>query len=296
LSPLTKLFVVLLVLTSMLTTAGFIVFVNGVRPLQPQLDAANVALADARSKANTDLAAIQLAQEQFRQEIAAHHSDRANDAGNLAKVQGQVNDAKSQMAQLEAEKTNLQAAVNTLNSNLSLITATVNKLQEQVTALRSANDTLVRRSEDDGRRLSDLSSQTETMGAALSQTKEQLQAELEKNQKLGGWIKDHAGNPDEIAAGGAAGAAVGAPAISGHVVEKNTFNGNTYVTISVGSADGVAKGMQFYVLDRPSGQFLGIITIDSVDSNNSIGRLEGEPAKVAQVRAGNDVKTQLRGS
>jgi len=296
LSPLTKLFVVLLVLTSMLSTAGFIVFVNGVRPLQPQLDAANAALADARSKANTDLAAIQLVQEQLRQEMANHQSDRAKDAGSLTVVQGQLNEKRTELASLEAEKTNLKAENNSLNARLLLDEATVNKLQDQVTALRSANDTLVRRSEDDGRRLSELSSQTETMGAKLSQTQEQLQAELEKDQKLGGWIKNHSGNPDEIAAGGAAGAAGSAPAISGHVVEKNSFNGNTYVTISVGSADGVAKGMQFYVLDRPSGQFLAIITIDSVDSNNAIGRLEGEPDKVAQVRAGNDVKTQLRGS
>ena len=31
--------------------------------------------------------------------------------------------------------------------------------------------------------------------------------------------------------------------------EKSVINGNTFVTISVGSADGVAKGMKFYVVN-----------------------------------------------
>jgi hypothetical protein len=52
--------------------------------------------------------------------------------------------------------------------------------------------------------------------------------------------------------------------------------------------------MRFYVVNGAN--FLGIVTIDTVDSDNSIGKLEGEPAKITQVQKGDEVKTQLRGS
>jgi hypothetical protein len=296
LSPLTKVFVVLLVITSMLSTAGFVVFVQNVRPLQGQLDTSRTERDAAVQTAGLDLAAKEQAEAQRDQEIAAHQADRTRDAGVLAVAQSKLNDSEVQIAQLQAEKTNLQATVNTLNSNLALTAATADKLNQQVSDLRTKNDALTKQSDDDTRQLADLNSQTETQGATLEQTQEKLQAELERDQKLSGWVRDHGSNPDDVVAGGATGVGPGAPAIAGRVLEKSTINGVPYCTISVGSADGVARGMQFYVIDPATSQFLGIVTIDTVDSNNSIGKLDGEPAKIAQIRAGNDVKTQLRGS
>jgi hypothetical protein len=288
---------VLLVITSMLSTAGFVVFVQNVRPLQGQLETSRTERDAAVQTAGLDLAAKEQAEAQRDQEIAAHQSDRTRDAGVLAVAQSKLNDSEVQIAQLQAEKTNLQATVNTLNSNLALTAGTADKLNQQVADLRSKNDALTKQSDDDTRQLADLNSQTETQGATLEQTQEKLQAELERDQKLGGWVRDHGGSPDDIVAGGSTGINAGAPAIAGRVLETSTINGVPYCTISVGSADGVARGMQFYVIDPATSQFLGIVTVDTVDSNNSIGKLDGEPAKIAQIRAGNDVKTQLqRGS
>ncbi|MGA3065723.1 MAG: hypothetical protein ABSF29_02630 [Tepidisphaeraceae bacterium] len=295
-SPLTKVFVVLLVVTSMLSTAGFVVFVQNIRPLQPQLDAERSAEESARQQAGLALAAKEQAEAQRDQEIANHQADRTKDAAVLAMSEKNLNDAQVQIAQLQAEKTNLQATVNTLNSNLALTASTADKLNQQVADLRTRNDALTKQSEDDTKQLSDLTSQTETQGATLEQTQEKLQAELERDQKLSGWVRDHSGSPDDIVAGGSTAVGAAAPAIDGRILEKSTINGVPYVTISVGSADGVERGMQFYVVDPVSAQFLGIVTIDTVDSNNSIGKLDGDADKIAQVRAGNDVKTQLRGS
>jgi hypothetical protein len=297
LSPLTKVFVVLLVITSMLSTAGFVVFVQNVKPLQGQLDNSSQQRQAAVAQASYALAAKEQAEAQRDAEIAAHQADRTRDAGVLAVAQSKLNDAQVQIAQLQAEKTNLEATVNTLNSNLALTAATADKLNQQVNDLRTKNDSLTKQSDDDTKQLADLTSQVETQGATLEQTQEKLQDEMERDQKLGGWVKDHNGDPDQIAAGGTGtGLGAGAPAIAGRVVEKSTINGVPYVTISVGSADGVARQMQFYVIDPTTSEFLGIVTVDTVDSNNSIGKLEGDPGKLAQVHAGDDVKTQLRGS
>ena len=234
-SPLTKVFVVLLVLTSMLSTAGFVVFVQNVRPLQQQLDSSHAERDAAMQAASVDLAAKEQAEAQRDQEIAAHQSDRTRDAGSLAVVQSKLNDSQVQIAQLQAEKTNLQATVNTLNSNLSLTAATSDKLNQQVSDLRTKNDQLTKESDDDTRQIADLNSQTETQGATLEQTQEKLQAELERDQKLSGWVKDHGGSPDDVVAGGATGIQAGAPAIAGRVLEKTSINGVPYVTISVGA-------------------------------------------------------------
>jgi multidrug efflux pump subunit AcrA (membrane-fusion protein) len=294
LSPLTKLFVVLLVITSMCTTAGFIVFVENVRPVQPRLDEANSALAAARQQAAQNLQAKEQAEAQRDSALADAESQRAAAATSLSSLQSQLNQSNVQIAQLQAEKTNLEANVNTLTSNLTLTAATASKLQDQVTGLRTTNDELVKRAEDDSRKLADLNSQTETLATNLSATQEKLAAEQEENQKYSAWVKDHGGDPVQVVGADTTPTGIGAPAINGHVTDTGVIHGNLYVTLSVGSADGVQRGMQFNVVDPASGQFLGIVTVDSVDSDTSSGKIEGDPDKIAQVHAGNDAKTQLR--
>jgi hypothetical protein len=48
--------------------------------------------------------------------------------------------------------------------------------------------------------------------------------------------------------------------------------------------------MEFRVVDPRSGDFLGVLTVESVELNEATGRLEGP--KVAQIRQGNEVKSQ----
>jgi hypothetical protein len=82
-----------------------------------------------------------------------------------------------------------------------------------------------------------------------------------------------------------------APAINGVIRAVKPIGGIPYATISVGSADGVAKGMEFKVVNRGTGDFLGILTVDSVDLNESTGRLSGP--RTNDIRSGAEVKTQL---
>ena len=63
-----------------------------------------------------------------------------------------------------------------------------------------------------------------------------------------------------------------------------------YATISVGSSDNVAKGMEFKVIDRDQGKFLGTLTVDSVEPNESTGHLNGP--RVGDIKPGTEVRTQ----
>ena len=84
---------------------------------------------------------------------------------------------------------------------------------------------------------------------------------------------------------------VRSPKINGVVTDVRTIAGRPYATISVGSVDSVVKGMQFNVIDRESGNFLGILTVDTVEPNESTGQLQGP--RVADVHKGVEVRTQL---
>ena len=84
------------------------------------------------------------------------------------------------------------------------------------------------------------------------------------------------------------------PPINGVVRAVKPIDSVPYATISVGSADGVQKGMEFKVIDRKNGAFLGILTVDTVEPNEATGRLKGP--RVQDIHGGDnniEVRTQL---
>lgn len=289
-SPLTKLFVVLLVVVSMLNAAAIVVFVNKAQPLQPQLTALSQQLQSKQLEAAANLAARQKAEDQYNAEVQQHQKDNSNNQAAIGAVQTQLNEARVTIARLQADNTDFQAAVNTANTNVQLSTSTASKLQQQATDLTATNDKLAKDNEEFGRRIAELTSTKDSLQARTEETQEKLAQAKEDQQKLAAFITQRGWDPQAIIAATPSGAALAAPSIEGIVREKSVINGNTFVTISVGSADGVAKGMKFSVVN--GSDFLGIVTIDTVDSDNSIGKLEGP--KIDMVQKGDEVKTQLR--
>ena len=73
-------------------------------------------------------------------------------------------------------------------------------------------------------------------------------------------------------------------------INPSNISNIPYATISVGTADRVAKGMTFTLIDS-QGNFLGYLIVDTVDTNESAGRLTGP--RVADVKPGTDARTQL---
>jgi chromosome segregation ATPase len=277
----------------MLNAAAIVVFVNKAQPLQPQLDAANAQLQAARQQADAALRAKQTAEDSYNSEMLLHNKDNTTNQAAIADQQEKLHEAELTVARLQADSTNLQTTVNTATSNSQLANATANKLQDQVTSLRTSNDSLVKENQDFSQHNAQLTSTLESLQAKEEETSEQLAQAKDDEQRLKGSLKDRGYDPDAILAQTTPNG-LGAPDIEGVVRDKSVINGNTFVTISVGSNDGVAKGMKFNVVDGPD--FLGVITIDTVDTDNAIGRLDGPPGKVGLVQKGNEVKTQIRGS
>jgi hypothetical protein len=59
----------------------------------------------------------------------------------------------------------------------------------------------------------------------------------------------------------------------------------------VGSADQVAPGMEFKIINKNTGDYLGSLVVDTVTPNEATGKVTGP--KVGEVRAGVEVRTQL---
>jgi hypothetical protein len=74
-------------------------------------------------------------------------------------------------------------------------------------------------------------------------------------------------------------------------VVRNTFKVGEveYATVGLGSADGVSKGTKFNVVDPTGKQFLGYLTIDTVQPNESSGHLTGP--NVPAIQRGSPVMT-----
>lgn len=119
---------------------------------------------------------------------------------------------------------------------------------------------------------------------------EQLTQSQGRMTTLEKFIKD-AGLDVGQATGASSGLRRGAPAIVGTITDVKDIAGVPYATIGVGSADEVQKGMQFTVIDKARGEFLGFLTVESVQPQEAVGRLSGP--KLDQVKTGVEVRTQL---
>jgi hypothetical protein len=292
LSFLTKFFIVLHVVLTMLFVSAAVVFVNSVhaseqanKTLQANLAAAERREQEAIAALSTGRTAAENVRIQASNEIAsmrrqfdkAQADIRARDA---AVAMAQQNFA-SESARLQAATAALQTAQKTnemLQQQLDQTRQASDKTQQQNTELLTAN--------------ADLNSRLRTALRQLQLSNEELEqarTELADRSDQPGAARGQGGR----GASAAAAAAVTTPAvpINGVVRDQKSINGVPYATVSVGSTDNVKPGMRFNVVDRDGG-WLGYVTIDRVEPNESTGRLEGP--RIADIRPGStEVRTQL---
>jgi hypothetical protein len=288
LSPLTKLFVVLLVVLSLLTTAGTIVYINKesvqkgtLTTLQTQLQAAQSAAQTARDELTAAQQNLQNVQQQ------ANAQSQAKDI-ELNTRQSKISELNVELAKAQSAGATQQLDVSRLTEALNASQASTTALQTEVARLRTNNDALVKQSSDLNSSVSDLTARLEVTERERRLLAEQLTQASGENQRLSAIIKGANLSPGQA---DTAVARSGLPAINGVIRDVRTIAGRQYATVSVGSADGVKNGMEFKILDRAGGNFLGTLVVDSVEPNEAAGRIQGP--RVAEVRPGVEVRTQL---
>jgi hypothetical protein len=286
LSVLTKLFVVLLVVCSLLLSAATVVFVNRVDAFGTQLTAANAKLKSKAAEAadlTTALNDSRSANQSIQNELTAERGKATTEAN--AK-DAEVLNLKAAVAELNKEKQVSTASVKGME-DLARATQEENKaLQGLLADLRTKNDSLLQQKGELETALSKSTNDNMALDKSLRYAQEQITE-----------LKGHAAAAPAGGGAGAGGAADATTAaassnadIKGVVRKVDVIGGKKYATISVGSADNVAKGMKFNVINRSTGEFLGYLTVQTVEPNEAMGQLEG---KVDKVQPNVEVRTQL---
>ena len=276
-STLTKLFVVLLIICSILLTAATVAFVNGVDDYKKSHAGAEGKIAllqQERDTAQSEASAAKLREQQAQGDF-----NRAR-----TEIEQQLNESRQQLGQREA-------AINELKTKLAVQDATLTDLasaqkvaQQNVTDLQKRLDTII--GENDKIRLAnaeltgsntDLAKRldaTESERRWLAEQVNQLRSDLASAQ---GFLRDRGITPEAMRQ-----RPVAPTRLTGVIRDVKRQNGISYATISIGSTQGVRKGMQFNIIDQRGSDFLGVITVESVEQNEAFGRLDGP--KLAQIR------------
>lgn len=287
-SPLTKLFIVLHVVVSLLLTAGTIVFVNQVNNYKDALTGArqqaSAEKARADSATNLAQAAKATADESVRQ-ISQQHEQAKQDANRL---QQQVADRDRSLAEKQTQLALLQVDNTNLTGALKGSEDTKGKLQDQVGGLRDSNDKLVTQNVQLNQTVTDLQNRLDVTEKERKLLAEQLTESKNQVQRQASLLREAGVSAAQFASGGTR---LGAPAMQGVVRDVRPIRGILYGSISLGSADSVTKGMEFKVINRDTGAFLGVLTVDSVELNESTGRLSGP--RVNEIQRGAEVRTQF---
>ncbi|MDB5325453.1 MAG: hypothetical protein JWM57_1022 [Phycisphaerales bacterium] len=289
-SPLTKLFVVLLVLVSVALSAGTITFVNKLDPLQKDLALKTSKLSEIQTlldkKSNDAQASLQALEDLQK----SSGSEKAALQAQMLQLRSEREDRDAQLAKTN---NNLAVATSSINSATTALSASEDaksKLQEQVTGLRKDADDRLRQVADQGQRINKLVADLDQTEKARRNLAEQLTDASGRADRQSKLLKDMGVTDGQLQN---AGTGAGAPAVNGVIRSRRNIAGKEYATISIGSQDYVTKGMQFKIIDAQSGMFLGLLSVEVVDQNEAMGQIVAEPQNLAQIKAGNVVKTQI---
>lgn len=284
-SALTKVFVVLLVILSLLLAAASITFLYTVPDFTKQIATLQAGQAAAQAQAERIRAAEsagRTAAEQRAGELQNLLSD-ANAAaaslrGELAKIQAEKTDLAGQIAQSNTTQSTLSQAV---TANVALI----NTMRSELASLREQYDRTLNQNLDLNTALARLTNEFEFTRRALRAAQEQNKDLLGQVENLSDQLVRLGVDPRNKMN------PVAPPPINGVIIQRQTIGGEPYALISVGSEDDVKLGMQFNVIDAETSQLLGFVTIEEVDDQVSIGKLSGP--RIEQIAPNDEVKTQV---
>lgn len=241
-----------------------------------------------RENAETWRADAEIAQTQLRQQISATaaevatHVDRLRaQSGEILRIEKEKKDAQKENTRIKAE---LDLALNDKGSAEAMSGALVAQLQaaekqrekylEQRNGLEKRNIDLERRNIDLNDRVNEQTANIAVLVQQRRHFEQQINILRDENAKLALVARRAATGATMEDASGAA--MTGVTALS--PVAKTVIRGmvlevrGDLVTISVGSGDGVEKGMVFAV--HRDGQYLGDVEISLVEPDRSAGRLK----------------------
>ena len=273
-SGLTKLFVGLLVVLSIVLSASTVATVATLDDYQGNIDALTASNASLTTRANTADNALA--------ELQASKTASVNTLSQvLTDVRGKNEELKLDVSKLRAEQVSKDQQIAQINAQNLALTQAVQGAQSAEQTLQSQVSALQQNVELNNE-VANLVAQTQITERGRRELAERLREMQQQQQRADRALEDAGLDPAAIARGQTRVQGNAAP-INGVVTDKRSLNGRQVVTVSVGSNDKVEKGTEFKVVDRDTGDFLGLVKIEYVDPDESVGYLSGpNPAGVGQ--------------
>ena len=284
-SALTKTFILLHVVMSMLLAAGLVVFVNRLDASATATTAANRRIARledearvAQAEVTTISSAHRALQQQAQSQVDAIRAELNKSTQDALALRGQI-------AELQSNAAQDKAALTAANEALKVAQQNQGTLQGQLADLRTTQDKLTQQFTEANLSINDLTNRLQTTERARRQLAEELTDARNQlqNAPRGGTA---AGNDAVPAAGSIRGH------VEGVIRERQVIAGRPYATISIGSNDAIAKNMRLNVVSQ-DGQWLGYVTVTNVDQEEAYGVLSGP--RINQIKPNDRVTNQLAG-
>jgi len=291
LSVLTKIFVVLNSILTVVMASGLIVFVTRAEEFNKKVEAARaseVTQRELRLAAEQEVAGAQgirdLAVQNAAAEIKIYQADVAN-AVNLRKT------TEAQLATANQEATTAKAQALTAEQAAKSATDTIQKQQEIINQTANEARQLAKDKADLQTQVAGDIKDIEGLRASNRRQKEEiamLQTRVDELSSKTRTVQQAGGAGDQQPGVGNGPPIANFMNLRGVIKGRKRINDVEYATISLGAAQKVEKGMRFNVSDGAN--FLGYLTIDLVETDQSVGHLEGP--SLTMVRPGSEVRTQ----
>lgn len=272
-SPLTKAFVVLVTVLSVLLVALVVPYVAQTEDYESQISTLEGKVASADLSARVAEQKNSAAQER-ELEIKSRHSQQIEDLTKARiALQTERDDAKAAatqgnraLAQLKAELSRLSAAA---VQDANLLTVTTVDLKQTRQSLVDAQTKLVQL----GDRNNELESQRDSLDRQVRRLGEKMVGLEQDNVQLSGILaKVPTQYREQISTGGAAPVAfTPSNPIAGTITDVQLAAGTQLVQVDVGSKDGVEANMKFLV--HRDDQYVGTFVVDRVESAIAAGRI-----------------------
>lgn len=271
-SPLTKAFVVLVTLLSILLVTLVVPFVAGVDGVRAQLEterAKNAAVQLTQQNLFARLTAAEAAQSATQASLNETISDLES---RVAELSGERNDLRSSLAAAQTGQQQSQATLAALTQNDQTKTQL---LDTYATKLEEVQQELVEQSRRNAElidRTNELTNERTQLTRSVERLRERATELAEQNAAAGAALAAAGITvPEASASGGIAVAPVpGGERIFGAVTSvENATGGRVLVQVNVGASDGVRNGQRF-VAFRGQDQLVGTLEVRSVDETVAV--------------------------
>lgn len=286
-TPVTKIFVVLVCLFAFIftpLTIGFVAQSYNWKELAEQYNSKmETALANERATLASAATAVSHYQEQREKDrLRAQELE-----GRIAQLEQQIQNLATEKKACDASRASWESSAQTLSAQLEVINTHNQALIKENGQLTKSEQDLQARNADLQDRVEELSANSVTLAQQLRQKIEEMTAVRQENDDLRQRLQlGKAGEALTSAARPSAQAGAPAPKseIRGSVTEVRTNEG--LASIDVGSSAGIMEGMVMAVV-RGSDYICDLVITDKIDPTQAVGRIEVQDGK--EIRPGDTV-------